>query len=329
MTTSAAPPAVAHPDLRAGARDRAGRRAPSLAFALRAAAAIVAVLLVAYLGIAYKYADTLSRVERHALVRTPAYVAPSHEAVSFTAADGLTLKGWWFAAPSPRERAVVIVHGKDQTRVDSSFDGGRIARLLLARGYSALLFDLRGHGESEGLRWGLGKQEALDVAAAVDLAASKANVPRSRVAVVAESMGAGSAMLALDRVPDVGPMVLDSVYTSATTVIDEVGPSVSGLPSWFTPGMVLMARTFFGLDVDAVEPIREVRERPERAFLFIRCDGDKTVAPHHGAEMKAASANPATELWTAQGCGHVKAFSTQPAEWEARVTSFLEGQLGK
>src|SRR5574341_30823 len=132
MTTTAAPPAVAHPALRAGARDRAGRRAPSrLAFALRALAAMVAVLLVAYLGISYKYADTLSRVERHALVRTPAYVAPSHEAVSFTAADGLTLKGWWFAAPSPRERAVVIVHGKDQTRIDSSFAAGRIARLLL------------------------------------------------------------------------------------------------------------------------------------------------------------------------------------------------------
>ena len=90
-----------------------------------------------------------------------------------------------------------------------------------------------------------------------------------------------------------------------------------------------MARIFFGLDVDAVVPIQQVSAQPERAFLFIQCDADKTVAPHHGAEMKAASANSGTELWVVQGCGHVRAFVTHPAEWEARVTAFLEGQLGK
>ncbi len=327
--TTAAPHVAARPGL-AVPRDAGRRRRPSrLVYGARAATAALAVLLVAYFGISFKYADTLSRVERHTPVRPAAYVAPTHEDVSFSTVDGLTLKGWWFPAPTPRDRAVVIVHGKDQNRIDSSFDGGRIARLLLERGYSALLFDLRGHGESEGLRWGLGKQEALDVAAAVDLAARKASVPRSRVAIVAESMGAGSAMLALDQVPDVGPMVLDSVYTSATTVINEIAPAISGLPSWFTPGMVLMARAFFGLDVDVVDTIREVRERPERAFLFIQCDNDQTVAPHHGSEMKAASANPATQLWSVSGCGHAKAFRTRPAEWEARVTSFLEGQLGQ
>ena len=289
----------------------------------------MAVLLVAYLGISFKYADTLTRVERKPLERSATYVAPSHEDVRFTTADGLTLRGWWFAAPRPRDRAVVIVHGKDQDRIDSSFPAGRIAGALLERGYSALLFDLRGHGESEGVRWGLGKHEALDVAAAVDLAARTAAVPRSRVAIVAESMGAGSAVMALPLVPDVGPMVLDSVYTSATTVVDEVGPSYSGLPSWFTPGMVLMARLFFGLDLDAVVPIEQVRAHPERAFLFIHCDNDQTVAPHHGREMKAASRNTATQLWSVTGCGHVKAFATHPAEWEQRVVAFLEEQLGR
>ena len=163
----------------------------------------------------------------------------------------------------------------------------------------------------------------------MDLAAAKAGVPRSRVAVIAESMGAGSAMMALPLIPDVGPMVLDSVYTSATTVVDEVGPIVSGLPSWFTPGMVLMARVFFGLDVDAVVPIQQVRAHPERAFLFVQCAQDATVALHHGLEMKAASANIATELWVAPDCGHVRAATRYPDEWTSRVLAFLERELGK
>lgn len=297
--------------------------------AARATAAVVAVLLLAYLGISFRYADTLSRVAPNELDRTASYVAAMYEDVSFRTSDGLTLEGWWFPAPEPRDRAAVLVHGKDQNRLDSSFAHGRIARFLLASGYSTLLFDLRGHGESEGLRWGLGKQEALDIAAAVDLAAERAGIPRSRVAIIAESMGAGSAMTALPLIPDVGPMVLDSVYTSAATVVEEIGPSESGLPAWFTPGMVLMAKIFFAVDLDAVVPIEQVRSRADRAFLFIQCEEDSTVALHHGLEMKAASVNPGTELWVAKDCGHVKAFTRYPAAWEARVLGFLERELGE
>ncbi|MBM4433518.1 MAG: alpha/beta fold hydrolase [Chloroflexi bacterium] len=325
--TSAAPPLPGRPSVPGLDRDRAAVRSLVRPVPLRAAAAAIAVLLVAYLGICFKYADTLTRVERKAPARTAAYVAPAHEDVSFRADDGVTLRGWWFTAPSPRGRAVVLVHGKDQTRIDSSFPTGRIARTLLERGYSALLFDLRGHGESEGLRWGLGRYEALDIAAAVDLAAQKAAVPRSRVAVVAESMGAGSAAMALPLVPDVGPMVLDSVYTAAVPLVDEVGPSYSGLPSWFTPGMVLMARIFFDIDLATVVPVEQVRSRTDRPFLFIACERDSTVAVHHALQMKAASAHPATQLWVAPDCGHVKAYAMYPAEWERRVLAFLEEQM--
>jgi fermentation-respiration switch protein FrsA (DUF1100 family) len=293
-------------------------------------AVIAGVLLIGYAGICFRYADTLSKVDRHPLARTADYVAPTHEDVAFKTSDGLTLKGWWFPAPSARARAVVIVHGKDQDRIDSSFPTGRIARALLARGYSALLFDMRAHGESGGgPRWGLGRSEALDVAAAVDVAAQKAGLPRSRVAVIAESMGAGSAAMALRLVPDVGPMVLDSVYTDAHTVINEYGPAASGLPAFFTPGMELMARIFFDLDVTDVRPVDQVRAHPERAFLFVQCAADRTVFPHHGPDMKSASANPGTELWVAPDCGHVKAYSRYPDEWESRVTAFLERQLGQ
>lgn len=300
-----------------------------LSYAARVSAAGVAILLIAYLGISFNYADRLSRVDRNELERAATFVGPTYENVTFQTQDGLALKGWWFPAPEPRDRAAVLVHGKDQNRIDSSFPLGRIARFLLANGYSTLLFDLRGHGESEGLRWGLGKQEALDIVAAVDLAAQRAEISRSRVAIIAESMGAGSAMTALPLIPDVGPMVLDSVYTSAATVVDEIGPSESGLPAWFTPGMVLMAKIFFAVDLDAVVPIEQVRSRADRAFLFIQCEKDSTVALHHGLEMKAASANPGTELWVAKDCGHVKAYSRYPAEWESRVLTFLERELGE
>ena len=294
--------------------------------ALRVPVVLVIVLLLAYLGISWKYADGVTRVTRDPLVKTPAYVQATYEDVSFKSRDGLTLKGWWFPAPGAT-KAVVMVHGKDQNRIDSSFDPGRIARALLADGWSVLLFEMRGHGQSEGLRWGLGEFEPNDILGAIDLAAQKTNVPRGRVATIGESMGGGSVLMTVGRDPSIGPVVTDSAYASGPVVVNEVGPQYSGLPAFFTPGLVLMARVVYGIDIGSVVPTDVVRAHPERAFFFIQCVDDGTVAMHHGLDLKAASANPNTQLWLVKDCGHVKAFITHPQEWTTRVLAFLDGQV--
>jgi fermentation-respiration switch protein FrsA (DUF1100 family) len=297
--------------------------------ALRVPVVLVLVLVVFYLGISWKYADGVTRVTRDPLKKTPAYVEATHEDVSFKSLDpdALTLRGWWFPAPSKATKAVVMVHGKDQNRIDSSFDPGRIARALLADGWSVLLFEMRGHGESEGLRWGLGEYEPGDILAAIDFAATKLGVPRSRVATIGESMGGGSVLMTVGRDPSIGPVVTDSAYASAPTVVNEVGPQYSGLPAFFTPGLVFMSRLVYGIDIGSVVPADVVRAHPERAFFFIECTDDHTVALHHGLDLKAASANPNTQLWLVSGCGHVKAFITHPQEWTDRVLAFLDGQV--
>jgi len=303
----------------------AGPRAFPLA--LRIAAAAVALVAVAYLGISLKYAEGVTKVERKPLARIPAYVAPVHQDVSFRSSDGLLLRGWWFASPSPRARAAVLVHGKDQNRIVGALD--RIARALLVNGYGVLMFDLRGHGESEGLRWGLGQHEPKDILAAVEFAAARAGVGRERVALIGESMGGGSVLMTVGADARIGPVVTDSAYADARVVVDEVGPQYSGLPAAFTPGLVFMAWLFFDLDIARIVPVDVVRAHPERAFLFIQCENDRTVARHHGEDLRRASANPRTQLWLAPDCGHVRSFIAHPAEWEQRVLAFLEAELGR
>ena len=284
---------------------------------------------MAYIGISWKYADGVTRVTRDPLKRTPAYVQATYEDVSFKSRDGLTLKGWWFPAPGivAATKAAVLVHGKDQNRIDSSFEPGRIARALIADGWSVLLFEMRGHGASDGLRWGLGQYEPSDILGAIDLAAQKTSQPRSRIATIGESMGGGSVLMTVGADPSIGPVVTDSAYASAAVVVDEVGPDYSGLPALFTPGLVLMSRLVYGLDIGSVVPVDVVRAHPERAFFFIQCADDHTVALHHGLDLKAASANPDTQLWVVKECGHVKAFVTHPQEWTTRVLAFLDRQL--
>ena len=295
-------------------------------WALRVPVGLLIVVVLAYLGVSWKYADGVTRVTREPLKKTPAYVQSTYEDVSFMSRDGLRLAGWWFPAVGAT-KAAVLVHGKDQNRIDSSFDPGRIARFLIADGWSVLLFEMSGHGQSEGLRWGLGQDEPKDILAAIDTAAQKANVPRARVATIGESMGGGSVLMTVGRDPSIGPIVVDSAYASAPVVVNEVGPVYSGLPAFFTPGLVLAARAVYGIDIGAVVPTDVVRAHPERAFLFIQCEEDSTVAMHHGVDLKNASGNAGTELWLVKDCGHVKAFTTYPNEWRDHVLAFLHREL--
>lgn len=296
--------------------------------------------LLAYGGISYHVADGVTKLDRKPLVPAADVVSPVHEDVSFRATDGLRLDGWWFPAAAagpgrggalaaPADKAVVFVHGRGQNRIASSFGPDRIAPLFLARGWDVLLFDLRGHGESEGDRYSLGEYEPRDIVGAVDFVQRKTGIARGRIALVGESLGAGSAIMTVALDPTIGPVVTDSAYSDGYTVVAEVGQNYTGLPSWFTPGIVLTSKLFFGLDVASVKPAEVVRAHPERAWLFVQCDADKTVYSHHALDLRSASANAGTELWMVPGCDHVQAFATHPAEWAQRVFAFLDRELAK
>jgi fermentation-respiration switch protein FrsA (DUF1100 family) len=294
--------------------------------AKRAAVATLVLGLLAYGGVSWRVAEGLTKPTRQPLEPPAASVAATYEDVSFKSTDGLLLKGWWFPVASA-DRAVVVVHGRGANRIKSSFNPQKIAQFLLANRYSVLLFDLRGHGESEGVRYSLGQYEPRDVVAAIDFAQKKAAIDRKRVAIIGESMGGGSAIMTVKADPSVGPVITDSSFADGGTVVGEVAPNYTGLPGWFTPGIVLMARLFFDLDLSVIKPAEVVRDHPERAWLFIQCENDTTVFRHHGVELKAASANPQTELWLVPGCEHVKAFDTHTAEWQQRVLAFLGREI--
>jgi fermentation-respiration switch protein FrsA (DUF1100 family) len=286
---------------------------------------------LAYGIVSVRVADGITKLERQPLTPAADTVSPVHEDVSFRSTDGLLLKGWWFQSTAPTDakisRAVVFVHGRGQNRIISSFHPDKIAPIFLARGWNVLLFDLRGHGESGGERYSLGQYEPRDIIAAINFAAAKSGIPKQRVAVIGESLGAGSAIMTVAVDPTIGPIVTDSAYADGYTVVSEVGTNYTGLPSWFTPGIVLAGKLFFDIDVSVVKPAEVVRAHPERAWLFIQCTTDQTVFAHHGTDLKAASANPNTELWMIEGCAHVRAFTDHPVEWQQHVLTFLEREM--
>ena len=140
-------------------------------------------------------------------------------------------------------------------------------------------------------------------------------------------MGASTALQALRLRPDVGAVVADSAYAGGPSIVDEAGPSATRLPRVFTAGIMVAARTLLGLDADAVDPERVVRDSQERPFLFIHCEDDDLIRVHHARRLREASAHPDSELWIVPGCGHAGASGVARAEYARRLLAFLDARL--
>jgi pimeloyl-ACP methyl ester carboxylesterase len=288
--------------------------------------AVIALLAgaVGYLSVSYVIADRVTRAERHPIGRAPQVAASTYEDITLRTTDGLTLRGWFF--PARGDRAAIVIHGRHANRAEYQGRSEHIADFLIAEGFSVLLFDLRGHGDSDGQRFSLGQFERLDVASAIDFVAGR-GYTEGRIALIGISLGAGTAIQELLLHPKVGALVADSSYTDAYTIVREKLQQDAGVPDWFTPGVFFMTRIAFGLDGDQVRPIEIVRAHPERAILFIHCDTDPLIPVHHAQDLRAASANPGSALWIAQGCDHAAASDSYPAEYRMRVVTFLTSQI--
>lgn len=156
---------------------------------------------------------TIARVE----------AGPSELPISFGNARGTKLVGQ-LVLPAFQGRAPVVVfaHGWDSGK--HSPHNRMIARTLAEHGIASFLFDFSGHGESEGRREDCTlARQCEDLAAALDVLASRDEVDRRRLGMVGVSTSAACALLTAARNPHVRALVL---WSSTLVGVDEAMPSV-------------------------------------------------------------------------------------------------------
>src|SRR5207248_2816801 len=215
------------------------------------AVATIGVLALSYAVICVYTAGILTKPDQRSLVDSPDRYGLTYESVSFLSrVDRLRLDGWLLEPPrdSVPRRAIIVVHGKasDRTREAHSHILA-IAAQLVRHGYPTLLFDLRGSGLSEGERFTLGVEEVRDVGSAIDFLDQR-GLAAGGVDLLGYSMGGATALLASSSEPLVLAVAEDSGYSDLRDLIETEVPKASGLPGFFTPGMIFAARAFVGAD---------------------------------------------------------------------------------
>ncbi|MCU0310656.1 MAG: alpha/beta fold hydrolase [Acidimicrobiales bacterium] len=277
--------------------------------------AIVMVAVVTWLVAPPVAATNVPATE---ITATPADVGLDHEDLTLTTSDGVDLAAWF--VPGTNGAGVVVAHGAGSTRSDVLEQSAALAEA----GYSVLLVDARGHGGSDGTAMDFGWYGDADLAAAVDLLATR--VDPDRIGVVGFSMGGEEAIGAAAADGRIRAVVAEGA--TGRQADDKAWYSeVYGWRGWLQEQL---EKVQFGVadlltDASPPTPLRAAVEATDAHVLLITAGGVEDEG-HAASRMRDAAADRVT-VWEVEGAGHTGGYERDADEWRRRVVAFLDDQL--
>lgn len=285
---------------------------------------VVLAVLVIFVGISAYLGYSMTRVQRVPLAEDPSTVGLAYEDVAFPSIDeNLTLRGWLLAGNASCP-AIIMVHGNGYNRDDPTIGTLDIAAELVQSDYNVLMFDLRGHGESDGSTVGGGYLEKRDLEGAVAYIESRGF---DRIGVIGFSLGAVTTLLAAAEDQDIAAVVSDSSYADLNDMMEPEFEKRTRAPTIFLRPILFMIRIIYGVDFAAIRPVAVVSEISPRPILFIHGSDDTTIPVSHASRLLQAAKNPQDELWIVSGAEHTRAYKLHPAEYIQKVTDFFDAAL--
>lgn len=295
-----------------GSRGQITVRAAALALKLLAGALVLWVIASALAE------NVMLHPRRWGVGPPPSARGVAYTDVAFKDSAGLTLRGWWM--PGTRHQTLVMIHGWTSSRREPMDKAG----YLLAAGYNVLVFDLRGHGLSDGHYTTLGYVEPADVRAAVSFA--HAMDPAAPIALFGYSMGAAIALEEAPTDPLVQAVVEDSGFSSLASVFSADFRHLLLLPADpFGLAYLAIAQRDLGFNIDAVRPGRSAA-RLDKPLLAIIGTSDTVVPPSEGYAIFSVAPGP-KQLLVVPGAAHTAAYYRANALYERTVLDFLSQSL--
>ncbi len=241
--------------------------------------------------------------------------------VQITARDGITLNAWLLRPRSGGAECVLALHG---------LGGGRagmleLAWLFLSHGYTVLMPDNRGLGESGGDIVTYGAREADDVHRWVDWL--EANEHPRDVFGLGESLGGEVLVQSLAVESRFSAIVADSPFSELERVARErlekrIRPPLLGkaAAAFIVGSGFVYARLRYGVDLRAASGLRAIRETKTPVLLIHGSDDQRTSAAN---SRTLAAENPAVvTVWLVPGAGHA-ALAAEPDRFRRRVLAWF------
>lgn len=239
--------------------------------------------------------------------------------VSLTSADGLKLHAYWVEHSENNHKYAVICHGYQNNATSSS----AIAQHLYGLGFTTLLPDARGHGESEGDYIGMGWHERRDIVAWCQSIVKED--PEAEILLMGVSMGGATVMMTTgeaDLPAQVKCAVEDCGYTSAW---DEFAGQLKELyrlptfPILDVTNLVTQVRAGYNMkEASALEQVK----KSTTPTLFIHGEED-TFVPYWMLDAVYEAASCEKEKLSVPGAAHAESSKVNPELYWSTVDAFI------
>ncbi|WP_102029012.1 alpha/beta hydrolase [Salirhabdus sp. Marseille-P4669] len=189
--------------------------------------------------------------------------------------DGLTLKGYFLEAKEPTAKTVVFAHGYLGRATDMGLFGQHYYDEL---GYNMLIFDMRGHGDSEGDYIGFGWHDRIDL---IDWTNKVIEYLGPETEIVLHGLSMGGATVAMasgEELPsNVKAIVSDSPYTSVYDLFDYQMERMFHLPDFpILPTTSLVTKWKADYSFQEASALDQVK-KAEVPILYIHGEADTFV----------------------------------------------------
>ncbi len=265
------------------------------------------VLAAAYGGLALLLYFSQSRMVFYPetgreIVATPAQLGLRYEDVQLRASDGISLYGWFIPATAPRG-TVLFLHG-NAGNISHRLDSVQMFHRL---GYTTLIFDYRGYGNSAGTPTEQGTYR--DAEAAWRYLEEQKHISGCRIVLFGESMGGAiAAWLAVRHKP--AALVIASAFTSVPDLGQRLYP-------------YLPVKWLARIRYDTRDSLRAVT-----APVFIAHSPQDEIVPYEQGGELFAAANPPKQFLELAG-GHNDGFIFMRESWVNVLKDFLRAQTNE
>lgn len=291
---------------------------------IRITLGILVSLVVGYVALSVYAGHSLTTPKRIFEPEKALVFAIPPEEIKFPAAEGLEIAGW-FIPSTASDKALILVHGRNVSRT-KNFDGKfpDFGAVMHRRGFSVLMIDLRGHGQSAAARCTFGLTERRDVIGAVNWLKQR-GYQANKIGILGVSLGAAAAIGAAADDPEIGVLVLDSGFAEVYPLMQAQWRSSSGLPDIFMPSTLLVAHWLTGYDLTSARPVKELEQLAPRPILIIHSALDPETPVEHAYQLRAAA--PTSEYWETTATKHAMNYNSNPQEYIDKVADFLNRSL--
>ncbi|RBP89500.1 hypothetical protein DFO70_111153 [Cytobacillus firmus] len=221
--------------------------------------------------------------------------------------------------PHKNSRYIVISHGVTENKMNSI----KYMNLFLDRGFNAVIYDHRRHGESGGRTTSYGHYEKFDLKAIIDwLKAEKG--PNIQIGIHGESMGAATMILYAGMLEDGADFyIADCPFSDFKAQLAyRLKAEMKLSPKLFLPVADLFLRMREKYSIADVSPI-SVIENIKKPILFIHSEKDDFILPTMSEALYEKKKGP-KQLYLAANGIHAQSFNENREDYEKVIDEFLD-----